>query len=125
MEHDRGKNEHWAIIRDASIEVGPTLFYSLLVITVSFIPVFSLQAQEGRLFKPLAFTKTYSMAAAALLSITLAPILMGYFIRGKMLPEEKNPINRALIWLYHPVIDWVIRWRWQVIIGAVTVVAWA
>jgi len=124
IEHDGGKKPHWQIIRDASIEVGPTLFYSLLVITVSFIPVFSLQAQEGRMFKPLAFTKTYSMAAAALLSITLAPVLMGYFIRGKMLPEEKNPINRALIWLYHPLIDWVIRWRWQVIIGAAVIVAW-
>ena len=81
---------------------GPTLFYSLLVITVSFIPVFTLQAQEGRLFKPLAFTKTYSMGAAALLSITLAPILMGYFIRGKIPPKRRNPINRFLIWLYHP-----------------------
>ena len=106
LERDGGKKPHWQIIRDASVEVGPTLFYSLLVITVSFIPVFTLQAQEGRLFKPLAFTKTYSMAAAALLSITLAPILMGYFIRGKMLPEEKNPLNRFLIWVYHPVIDW-------------------
>ncbi|MBN9688659.1 MAG: efflux RND transporter permease subunit [Verrucomicrobia bacterium] len=124
IEHDGGKKPHWQIIRDASIEVGPTLFYSLLVITVSFIPVFSLQAQEGRMFKPLAFTKTYSMAAAALLSITLAPILMGFFIRGKVPPEEKNPINRALIWLYHPLIDWVIRWRWQVIIGAAAVIAW-
>jgi Cu(I)/Ag(I) efflux system membrane protein CusA/SilA len=124
IEHDGGKKPHWQIIRDASIEVGPTLFYSLLVITVSFIPVFSLQAQEGRMFKPLAFTKTYSMAAAALLSITLAPILMGFFIRGKVPPEEKNPINRALIWLYHPLIDWVIRWRWHVIIGAATVIVW-
>lgn len=124
IEHDGGKKPHWQIIRDASIEVGPTLFYSLLVITVSFVPVFSLQAQEGRMFKPLAFTKTYSMAAAALLSITLAPILMGYFIRGKVPPEEKNPINRALIWLYHPLIDWVIRWRWQVIIGAATIIVW-
>jgi copper/silver efflux system protein len=122
LERDGGKKPHWQIIRDASIEVGPTLFYSLLVITVSFIPVFTLQAQEGRLFKPLAFTKTYSMAAAALLSITLAPILMGYFIRGKMLPEEKNPLNRFLIWLYHPVIDWVIRWRWTVIVGACAIV---
>jgi copper/silver efflux system protein len=124
IEHDGGKKPHWQIIRDASIEVGPTLFYSLLVITVSFIPVFSLQAQEGRMFKPLAFTKTYSMAAAALLSITLAPILMGFFIRGKVPPEEKNPINRALIWLYHPLIDWVIRWRWQVIIGSALIIVW-
>ena len=124
IERDGGKKPHWEIIRDASVEVGPTLFYSLLVITISFVPVFALQAQEGRMFKPLAFTKTYSMAAAALLSITLAPILMGYFIRGRMIPEEKNPINRLLIWLYHPVIDWVIRFRWLVISGAVLIVAW-
>jgi copper/silver efflux system protein len=124
MERDRGKKEHWAIIRDASIEVGPTLFYSLLVITASFIPVFTLEAQEGRMFKPLAFTKTYSMAAAALLSITLAPILMGFFIRGKLPAEEKNPINRFLIWIYHPVIDFVIRWRWTVIVTGVGLVVW-
>src|SRR5579859_2436102 len=124
MEHDQGKKPHWDIIRDASIEVGPTLFYSLLVITVSFIPVFTLQAQEGRLFKPLAFTKTYSMGAAAILSITLAPILMGFFIRGKIPAEEKNPINRFLIWLYHPVIDFVIKWRWAVVFAAAAVVAW-
>lgn len=124
IERDGGKKPHWEIIRDASIEVGPTLFYSLLVITISFVPVFSLQAQEGRLFKPLAFTKTYSMASAALLSITLAPILMGCFIRGKLLPEERNPINRFLIWLYNPVIDFVIRWRWLVIATAALIVAW-
>ncbi len=124
IERDRGKKAHWQIIRDASIEVGPTLFYSLLVITVSFIPVFALQAQEGRLFKPLAFTKTYSMAAAALLSVTLAPILMGYFIRGRLPAEERNPINRFLIWLYHPVIDFVIRRRWIVIASAALIVAW-
>ncbi len=124
IERDGGKKPHWQIIRDASIEVGPTLFYSLLVITVSFIPVFALQAQEGRLFKPLAFTKTYSMAAAALLSITLAPILMGYFIRGRIPAEERNPINRFLIWLYHPVIDFVIRRRWVVIASAALIVAW-
>jgi Cu(I)/Ag(I) efflux system membrane protein CusA/SilA len=124
MERDQGKKPHWDIIRDASIEVGPTLFYSLLVITVSFLPVFTLQAQEGRLFKPLAFTKTYSMAAAALLSITLAPILMGLFIRGKIPHEEKNPINRLLIWLYHPAIDFVIKWRWLVVFLAAAVIAW-
>jgi Cu(I)/Ag(I) efflux system membrane protein CusA/SilA len=124
IERDGGKKPHWEIIRDASIEVGPTLFYSLLVITVSFIPVFTLQEQAGRMFKPLAFTKTYSMAAAALLSITLAPILMGYFIRGKMMPEEKNPLNRFLIWVYHPVIDFVIRWRWFVIFSAAAIVVW-
>lgn len=124
LEHDRGKKPHWEIIRDASIEVGPTLFYSLLVITVSFLPVFTLQAQEGRLFKPLAFTKTYSMAAAALLSITLAPVLMGFFIRGRIPSEEKSPINRFLIWLYHPLLDLVIRFRWLVIAGAALVVGW-
>ena len=124
LERDAGKKPHWDIIRDAAVEVGPTLFYSLLVITVSFIPVFTLQAQEGRLFKPLAFTKTYSMAAAALLSITLAPVLMGWFIRGRVPAEEKNPLNRLLIWLYHPLIDRVIRWRWQVIAGAALLVLW-
>src|SRR6266851_1048847 len=124
MERDQGKKPHWNIIRDAAIEVGPTLFYSLLVITVSFVPVFTLQAQEGRLFKPLAFTKTYSMGAAALLSITLAPVLMGYFIRGRIPAEEKNPINRFLIWLYHPLIDLVINWRWAVIFGAAATVTW-
>ena len=117
MEHDQGKKPHWDIIRDASVEVGPTLFYSLLVITVSFFPIFMLTEQSGRMFKPLAFTKTYSMGAAALLSITLAPILMGFFIRGKIPAEEKNPINRLLIWLYHPVIDFVIKWRWAVVIA--------
>ncbi len=124
LERDRGTKPHWDIIRDAAVEVGPTLFYSLLVITVSFIPVFTLQAQEGRMFKPLAFTKTYSMAAAALLSITLAPVLMGYFIRGKIPREEQNPINRFLIWLYHPVIDFVIKRRWQVVAVAAALVAW-
>jgi Cu(I)/Ag(I) efflux system membrane protein CusA/SilA len=124
LEHDQGKKPHWQIIRDAAVEVGPTLFYSLLVITVSFLPVFTLQEQEGRLFKPLAFTKTYSMAAAALLSITLAPILMGWFIRGKIPKEEKNPINRFLIWIYHPVIDFVVKWRWAVIISAAVLIVW-
>jgi Cu(I)/Ag(I) efflux system membrane protein CusA/SilA len=124
LERDAGKKPHWAIIRDAAVEVGPTLFYSLLVITVSFLPVFTLQEQEGRLFKPLAFTKTYSMAAAALLSITLAPILMGWFIRGQIPREEKNPINRFLIWIYHPVINFVVKWRWPVIITAAVLVMW-
>jgi Cu(I)/Ag(I) efflux system membrane protein CusA/SilA len=124
LERDQGKKPHWQIIRDAAVEVGPTLFYSLLVITVSFLPVFTLQEQEGRLFKPLAFTKTYSMAAAALLSITLAPVLMGWFIRGKIPAEAKNPINRLLIWIYRPVLDFVIRRRWTVIIGAALIVVW-
>ncbi len=124
IEQDGGKKPHWDIIRDAALEVGPTLFYSLLVITVSFLPVFTLQAQEGRMFKPLAFTKTYSMAAAALLSVTLAPVLMGLFIRGKILPEDKNPINRFLIWVYHPLLDFVIRFRWFVIVAAAVTVGW-
>jgi Cu(I)/Ag(I) efflux system membrane protein CusA/SilA len=124
IERDQGRKPHWDIIHDAAVEVGPTLFYSLLVIAVSFVPVFTLQSQEGKLFKPLAFTKTYSMAAAALLSITLAPILMGFFIRGKIPPEEKNPLNRFLVWLYHPVIDFVIKWRWAVITTAALLIVW-
>jgi Cu(I)/Ag(I) efflux system membrane protein CusA/SilA len=124
IERERERKPHWQLIRDASIEVGPTLFYSLLVITVSFLPVFALQAQEGRLFKPLAYTKTYSMAAAALLSITLAPVLMGYLIRGRIRPEEENPINRFFIRIYHPVIDFVIRWRWAVIGTAGVLIIW-
>ena len=99
----------WRIIGDAAAEVGAPLFISLLIITLSFLPVFTLEAQEGRLFAPLAFTKTYAMAAAAGLSVTLVPVLMGYFIRGKVMPEHKNPINRALIAAYRPVIDAVIR----------------
>jgi Cu(I)/Ag(I) efflux system membrane protein CusA/SilA len=124
LERDGGRKPHWDIIRDASIEVGPTLFYSLLVITVSFLPVFTLQSQEGRMFKPLAFTKTYSMAAAALLSITLAPVLMGFFIRGKIPAEERNPVNRLLIWLYHPLLDLMIRFRWAVVVTAGIIVGW-
>ncbi|MFO1129720.1 MAG: efflux RND transporter permease subunit [Rhodospirillales bacterium] len=94
---------------DAAVEVGPSLFFSLLVITVSFLPIFTLEAQEGRLFRPLAYTKTFSMAAAALLSVTLVPALMVLFIRGRILPEKKNPINRFLIWIYRPVIALVMR----------------
>jgi len=92
-------------------EVGPALFFSLLIITVSFLPVFTLESQEGRLFSPLAFTKTFSMAGAALLSVTLVPVLMMIFIRGKIMPEEKNPVNRFLIWVYRPIIVWVMQWR--------------
>ena len=94
---------------DAAVEVGPALFFSLLVITVSFLPVFALEDQEGRLFKPLAFTKTFSMAGAAFLSVTLVPVLMLIFVRGRILPEQKNPVNRALIWLYRPIIRLVLR----------------
>jgi len=99
----------WKVIGDAASEVGPPLFFSLLIITLSFLPVFTLEAQEGRLFAPLAFTKTYAMAAAAGLSITLVPVLMGYFIRGKITRESKNPINRVLIAAYRPVINAVIQ----------------
>ena len=99
----------WRVMGDAAVEVGPPLFFSLLIITLSFLPVFTLEAQEGRLFSPLAFTKTYAMAAAACLSITLVPVLMGYFIRGKVIHEGKNPVNRALIAAYRPVINAVIR----------------
>jgi Cu(I)/Ag(I) efflux system membrane protein CusA/SilA len=111
LERDRGRKPHWDIICNAAREVGPTLFYSLLVITISFVPVFALQEQSGRLFKPLAYTKTYSMAAAALLSITLVPVLMGWFVRGRIRPEHANPINRILIRCYHPLVDLVLHWR--------------
>ena len=122
IERDGGKKPHWEIIRDASKEVGPTLFYSLLVITISFVPVFALQEQSGRLFKPLAYTKTYSMAAAALLSITLVPVLMGWFVRGKIKPEHANPINRILIRAYHPLVDMVLRWRKTTLLVALLLV---
>ena len=99
----------WELMAKAASEVGPALFFSLMIITLSFLPVFTLEAQEGRLFSPLAFTKTYAMAGAAGLSITLVPVLMGYFIRGKILPEHKNPVNRVLVKIYKPVIDWVLK----------------
>ncbi len=117
------RRDHWEVILDASKEVGPALFYSLLVITVSFIPVFTLEGQEGRLFKPLAFTKTYSMAAAAMLSITIVPILMGYWIRGKILPEERNPLNRFLMRIYTPLVDFVLKHNKWVIAGALVLLA--
>ncbi len=123
LEHDRGRLPHWEVITNASKEVGPALFYSLLVITVSFFPVFSLGEQSGRMFKPLAYTKTYAMGAAALLSITIVPVLMGWFIRGKIPDEEKNPINRVLIRFYHPVVDFVLRWRKFVLLAAILVTA--
>ncbi|MDP3579714.1 CusA/CzcA family heavy metal efflux RND transporter, partial [Methyloversatilis sp.] len=100
-------------------EVGPALFFSLLIITVSFLPVFALEGQEGRLFSPLAFTKTFSMAGAALLSVTLVPVLMMLFIQGKVMPEAKNPVNRFLIWAYRPIIVGVMRWKKMTIVAAV------
>ena len=102
------KENRWQIIAEASVEVGPPLFFSLLIITLSFLPVFTLEAQEGKMFAPLAFTKTYAMAVAAILSITLVPVLMGYFIRGKVLPEHKNPVNRLVSWIYQPIIRAVL-----------------
>jgi len=106
---------------DACKEVGPALFFSLLIITVSFLPVFTLEAQEGRLFSPLAYTKTFSMAGAAMLSVTLVPVLMLLFIRGKIMPEAKNPVNRFLIWVYRPIIAGVMRWKKSTIFIALLV----
>jgi Cu(I)/Ag(I) efflux system membrane protein CusA/SilA len=104
-------------------EVGPALFFSLLIITVSFLPVFTLESQEGRLFSPLAYTKTFSMAGAALLSVTLVPVLMMLFIRGRIMPEARNPVNRFLIWAYRPIIAWVMRWKKLTIALAVVAMA--
>ncbi len=119
--------ERWEAVASASREVGPALFFSLLIITVSFLPVFTLQAQEGRLFAPLAFTKTYAMAAAAILAVTLVPVLMGYFIRGRILPEARNPVNRFLHAIHAPVLKGAIHWRWLTLIVAgalLLVTAW-
>jgi Cu(I)/Ag(I) efflux system membrane protein CusA/SilA len=112
------ERERWAVVVESAKEVGPALFFSLLIITVSFVPVFTLEAQEGRLFKPLAWTKTLAMAAASLLSITVVPVAMGLFIRGRIHPERRNPVSRVLMALYRPVIDFVLRFRWPVIAAA-------
>ena len=121
IERDEGK-DRWQLIIDASKEVGPPLFYSLLIITVSFIPVFTLTGQSGRLFKPLAFTKTYAMAGAALLSITLVPVMMGYLIRGNILPEYKNPVNRFLLFLYRPFINFALKYKKTIIVISVLLI---
>ncbi|AFN74015.1 heavy metal efflux pump, CzcA family [Melioribacter roseus P3M-2] len=113
---------HWKIIAESAKEVGPSIFYSLLVITISFLPVFTLEQQEGRLFKPLAFTKTYAMAGAAILAVTIVPILLGYFVRGRMRKEEDNPITKVLVRLYHPIVDFVMRRRWWVMSGALVII---
>jgi len=124
MEHqDYDPKNHWDVIGEAASEVGPPLFFSLLIITLSFLPVFTLQAQEGRMFAPLAFTKTYAMAGAAILSITLVPVLMGYFIRGRITPEHKNPLNRVMIWLYRPLIKAVTHRPALVLTASVALVA--
>ena len=120
---DPSNAERIEVIISAAKSVGRPLFFALLVITVSFIPVFSLEAQEGRLFKPLAFTKTFSMFFAALLGVTLVPVLMLLFIRGKITPEIKNPINRFLIWVYQPFVHFVLRFRWLTLIAALIAIA--
>jgi len=110
MEHTKVTDENrWAVIRKSAVEVGPPLFFSLLIITLSFLPIFALEAQEGRMFAPLAYTKTFAMAGAALLSITLVPVLMGYFIRGKIISESKNPVDQFFISIYRPLINAVIK----------------
>jgi Cu(I)/Ag(I) efflux system membrane protein CusA/SilA len=121
IEHEGDKKDRWQLIADSAKEVGPSLFFSLLIITVSFTPVFTLEAQEGRLFSPLAFTKTYAMAASAILAVTLVPVLMGYFIRGRIMPEGRNPVNRALIYLYRPVVQIALKYKIGVIILSVVV----
>jgi Cu(I)/Ag(I) efflux system membrane protein CusA/SilA len=121
--------DRWDIVLESAKQVGPPLFFSLLIITFSFLPVFALEQQEGRLFKPLAFTKTFAMAGAAFLSITLVPVLMGYLVKGRIRPEHDNPINVVLQWFYRPVIRFATRRPWLVIASAavvlgVTVLPW-
>jgi len=118
--------ERWGVVVESSKEVGPALFFCLLIITVSFVPVFALEAQEGRLFKPLAWTKTLAMAAASVLSVTVVPVAMGLFIRGRIHPERKNPVSRVLMALYRPVIDLTLRYRLPVIAAALAtlLLAW-
>jgi len=117
------EQNRWRIVANATIEVGPPLFFALVIIAVSFLPVFSLTGQAGRMFAPLAYTKTYSMAAAAILAITLVPVLMGYFIRGRIIAEHRNPVNRLLTAIYRPAINTVMRYPWPVLIAGVLVMA--
>jgi len=114
--------QRWEVVTASAKEVGPALFFSLLIITVSFLPVFSLEAQEGRMFRPLAWTKTLSMAAAALLSVTVVPVAMGLFIRGRVRAERANPISRTLMRAYRPIIDGVLRFRWPIVAGALATI---
>lgn len=116
-------SRRWELIATSTAEVGPALFFSLLIITLSFIPVFSLEGQEGKMFAPLAFTKTYSIAAAAAISVTLVPVLMGYLIRGRIPREMANPINRVLVWMYRPMLEATLRRPWAVIALAVVALA--
>ncbi len=123
LERDHGKKDRIQIIKDSAKEVGPALFFSLLIITVSFLPVLVLQGQSGRLFKPLAYTKTFAMAASALISITVIPALIAIFIKGKVISESKNPISKISISLYRPVIDFVLKKRIPVLLGALVLMA--
>jgi Cu(I)/Ag(I) efflux system membrane protein CusA/SilA len=123
LERDAGSKPRSRIVIDAATEVGPSLFFSLLIITVSFLPVFSLEAQEGRLFRPLAFTKTWAMAGAALLAITVVPLLMMWLVRGRIVPEDRNPLNRLLLRAYAPVIRFALRRKALVLVGAALVFA--
>ena len=120
--HPARGEAHWRVIQEAAGEVGPALFFSLLIITLSFVPVFTLEAQEGRLFAPLAYTKTFAMAAAAGLSVTLVPVLMGYFIRGRIPKEDRNPLNRVLIWAYRPLLRAVLAAPRMTIAASVLIV---
>ncbi|MBB1290292.1 efflux RND transporter permease subunit [Pseudoalteromonas sp. SR43-6] len=122
MEKTPLTNENrWEVVAKSASEVGPALFFSLLIITVSFMPVFILEAQEGRMFAPLAYTKTYAMAASAGLAITLVPVLMGYFIRGQVISEQKNPVNRSLVAAYRPLLNWVLKFPKMTLVFAVVV----
>ena len=123
LARDRQRRPHWQIIAASAKEVGPSLFFALLVITVSFMPVFTLEAQEGRLFKPLAFTKTYAMAAAALLSVSLVPVLVGYCVRGRIVPQDRNPVSRLLISVYRPALSFVLRFRSSALVVALLALA--
>ncbi len=122
-QREMSNDERWRVIGEAATEVGPALFFSLLIITLSFVPVFTLEAQEGRLFSPLAYTKTYAMAAAAGLAVTLVPVLMGYLIRGRIPDEKSNPLNRGLIALYRPVLNGVLAWPWLTLLLALALLA--
>jgi Cu(I)/Ag(I) efflux system membrane protein CusA/SilA len=113
----------WKAVADSAAEVGPALFFSLLIIALSFVPIFALQAQEGRLFKPLAFTKTYAMAAAAAIAVTVVPVLIGYLVRGRITPEHRNPVNRALVALYRPVLGAVLRFPYATLVVTLALLA--
>ncbi|CCU73345.1 efflux RND transporter permease subunit [Thalassolituus oleivorans] len=125
LEKSDDKADRWQIVVQSAQEVGPPLFFSLLIITLSFIPVFALEAQEGRMFAPLAFTKTYAMGAAAILAITLVPVLLGYFVRGHIRSEQENPINRGLVAIYQPLLRWVLRFPRRIVFGCVLLAATA